>query len=319
MTGMFIRRVLSAIPLLILVSMLVFSMTELLPGDPARSLAGTSASAEQVAQLRTQLGLDQPLHVRYLRWLGAAVQGDLGTSLFTKRPVLTEIADRLPVTAAIVTGALIMSIVIGVALGLAGGRRPGSVVDHAATSIATLGVAIPHFVLGILLIALLSIWLKLLPIAGYVPVSRGGWMVWAQHLVLPSLALAGLLAADITRQLRSGLVETMEEDYVRTARAKGLSERTVIARHVLRMAARPAVAVTAVHAAQLFGGSVVVEELFSLPGVGSLTVNAVLSRDLPLIYGIVPFAVFLAVAVTLVADMLLALMNPAPGVSGEGA
>lgn len=319
MTAMFIRRVLSAVPLLILVSMLVFSLTELLPGDPARSLAGTGASAEQVAALRTQLGLDRPLPVRYLHWLGAAVRGDLGTSLFTKRPVVTEIADRLPITAAIVSGALVISIVVGLVLGLAAGRRPGGFADHAATGIATLGVAIPHFVLGILLIAILSIWLKLLPIAGYVPVNRGGWVVWLKHLVLPSLALAGLLAADITRQLRSGLVETMDEDYVRTAHAKGLPERTVVLRHVLRMAARPAVAVTAVHAAQLFGGSVVVEELFSLPGVGSLTVNAVLSRDLPLIYGIVPFAVLLAVGVTMVSDMLLALMNPAPGAGAEGA
>jgi peptide/nickel transport system permease protein len=307
---MFIRRLLSIVPLLLLVSLLVFSLTALLPGDPAKTLAGANAPAQKVEELRTQLGLDAPLLVRYGRWLAKAVQGDLGTSLFTKRPVTTEIASRLPVTAAVVAGALLFSIPIGLLLGIVAARRPGGVADHVATGIATLGVAIPHFVLGILLIAVMSIWLGLLPIAGYVPVARLGWIGWSRYLVLPSLSLAGLLIADITRQLRSGLIEAKSEDFVRTARAKGLRESVVLGRHVLRVASGPAISVTAVHAARLFGGSIVVEKLFGLPGLGGLTVEAVLSRDLPLIYGIVPLAVAVAVVFTLLADQLLQVLNP---------
>lgn len=303
------RRVLSIIPLLVIVSFLVFALSAFLPGDAAVTLAGENASPERIEEVRTTLGLDKPLPLRYAEWLGHAVQGDLGTSLFTKRPVRTEITDRWLVTMQLVTGGMVLALLIGVPAGIIAGRNKGRWPDRIATLGATFGIAIPSFVVGLWLIVVFAIWLDVLPFAGYTPLS-GGVVEWGKRMLIPMVAVSGVLTAELTRQIRGGLVDTLEGDFVRTARAKGLSENLVINKHALRMAASPAVSVFSVQVARLFGGAVVVEEVFSLPGLGRLTVDSIIQRDLPILQGVIPLAVLIAVGMTLVGDIVQMRLNP---------
>lgn len=303
------RRVLSIIPLLLVVSFLVFALSAFLPGDAAVTLAGENASPERIEEIRTNLGLDKPLPVRYGEWLGSAVQGDLGRSLFTKRAVRTEITDRWLVTFQLVSGGVALSLLIGVPAGIIAGRSRGRWPDRIATLGATIGVAIPSFVIGLWLIVVLAIWLDLLPFAGYVPMSSGLWE-WGQRMLIPTIAISGVMTAELTRQIRGGLVETLESDFIRTARAKGLSEGLVVNKHALRMAASPAISVLSVQVARLFGGAVVVEKVFSLPGLGSLIVDSIIQRDLPILQGVIPLAVLIAVFMTLIGDLLQSALNP---------
>jgi peptide/nickel transport system permease protein len=304
-----VRRLLSIIPLLIVVSFAVFCLELFLPGDPAANLAGESASQEQIEEIRQELELDKPLPERYWNWVTNAVQGDFGRSLYSNRSVSGEIAERWTVTATLVGGAILVAVVVGVPFGIVAGTKRGRWPDRLATVLSSLGVALPNFLLGILLILVFSIWLKLLPVAGYV--SPGDDVLdWARHLILPILAVSGLVMAELTRQLRSSMAETEEEDYTRTARAKGLPESTVVGKHSLRLAIVPAIAVLGVQAARLFGGAVIVEQIFSLPGLGQLTIDAILNRDLPVLQGIIPLAVVIAVVMTLLADLARIWLNP---------
>lgn len=303
------RRLLAVIPLVLVVSFLVFSLTAFLPGDEAVTLAGENASREQVEEIRQELDLDRPLVARYVDWVGSAVQGDLGTSLFTKREVLSEIASRWVVTLQLVFGSLVFALAIGVPSGIIAGRNKGGLLDRAATLFASVGVAIPSFVVGLWLIVIFAAWLGVVPFAGYVAFSDSP-VEWAKRMLLPVVALSGVMIAELTRQIRAGLVETLETDYIRTARAKGLRERTVVNKHALRVAVSPALSVVSVNIARSFGGAVVIEQVFALPGLGRMTVNAIIQRDLPILQGVIPLAVLVAVVMTLLADIVNMKLNP---------
>lgn len=306
---MIARRLAWLVPLLFAVSFAVFCLELFLPGDAAVSLAGQNASEERIEEIREELELDAPLWERYTSWVGGAVEGDLGRSLFTRRPVATEIADRIGVTLSLVAGAVLVSIVVGGPLGVVAGRFHGRWFDRLVTFGATLGVAVPHFVLGILFIATFALWLGWLPTSGYRQLGDGV-VEWARHLLLPVVALSGIVTAEMARQLRSALHATLGEQYVRTAFAKGLHERTIVLKHALRVAASPAIAVLSVQTARLFGAAVIVEEVFRLPGLGRLTVQAILQRDLPVLQGIIPVAVLIAVASALLGDLAQMGLDP---------
>ena len=246
---------------------------------------------------------------RWVTWVGDAAQGDLGRSLFTKREVTSEIASRWVVTLQLVLGSLLVSILIGVPAGIIAARNRGKFLDRAATLGSSLGVAVPSFVVGLWLIVVFAAWLDWLPFAGYVPFGESP-VEWAKRMVLPVMALSGVMIAELTRQIRSQLVDVLDSDYIRTARAKGLPERTIVNKHGMRVAASPALAVISVHVARAFGGAVVVEQVFSLPGLGKLTVNAITQRDLPILQGVIPLAVLIAVLLTLLADVLNMVLNP---------
>ncbi len=304
------RRILSIIPLLLVVTFMVSLLSTFLPGNIAVTLAGPDADAERIAEVKEILRIDRSVWERWWDWTTDAVQGDLGRSFFSRRPVVDDIASRWPITASLVVGALLVAVVVGVPLGIIAGRNKGGWVDRGATLLATMGVSIPHFVIGIFLLVVFAIYLDLLPFADYSPVDKAGYLEWFKHLVIPVLALSGSMVAEVTRQLRSALADTLEQDYVRTARAKGLRERTIIMKHALRLAVLPTISVLAVQVTRLFGGAVVVELVFSMGGLGEYTVDAVFNQDFPVIQGIVPLAVLVAVFMSLLSDLAFLKLNP---------
>lgn len=306
---MITRRILSIIPIVLVASFLVFCLEVFLPGDTAVNLAGPDASPARIEEIRQELNLDEPIPTRFVNWLGDAAQGDLGRSLFTRRDVADEILNRWVVTVQLVVGAMAVAVVVGVPLGIVAAIRRDGWIDRLLLAGAALGASIPAFLLGILLMVVFSIWLGWLPVAGYVPFSRSPGD-WARTMILPTVALSALVAAELTRQIRSALIETLEQDYTRTARAKGLRERTVVLKHGLRLAAQPAVAVIGVQAARLFGGAVIVEQVFALPGLGRYTIDAITNRDLPVLQGVVPLTVAIAVLLSLVAELVQMALNP---------
>jgi peptide/nickel transport system permease protein len=303
------RRLLAIVPVMLVVSFLVFALATFLPGDAAVTLAGENASQERIAEVRRDLELDKPLVERYVAWLGDVVHGDFGRSLFTKRPVASEIAARWGVTLQLVIGALVVALLIGVPAGIIAAHHRGGWLDRLTTVLSSVGIAVPSFVIGLWLIVLFAIWLEWLPYAGYVPFSEDP-VEWLRRMVLPMLALSGVMIAELARQLRAALVDVLQTDYIRTARAKGLHERTIVVKHALRVAASPAISVVSVNVARLFGGAVVVERVFSLPGLGRLTIDAIIQRDLPILQGVIPLAVLIAVVMTLLADLAHAALNP---------
>jgi peptide/nickel transport system permease protein len=289
------RRVVAIVPIILIVSFLVFLLSAFLPGDEAVTLAGENASPQRVEEIRQALNLDEPLVTRWVHWVGDAAHGDLGRSLFTKREVTSEIGARWVVTLQLVLGSLFVALIIGVPAGIIAARNKGRFLDRVATLLASLGVAVPSF--------------DVVPFAGYVPFGQSP-VEWAKRMILPVLALSGVMIAELTRQIRSQLVDVLDSDYIRTARAKGLRERTVVNKHGMRVAASPALSVLSVHVARSFGGAVVVEHVFSLPGLGKLTVNAITQRDLPILQGVIPLAVLIAVVLTLLADIANVALNP---------
>jgi len=304
-----LQRLLALIPLLLIVSLLVFSLVLLIPGDPAYLLAGEDATPEEVAAIREEMGLNKPVLVRYALWLAAVVQGDLGTSLFSDQPVLDVILERLPVTLSLAISAILIALSISVPAGLIAGTRPGRGLDRAVTLGSSVGLALPNFWLGLMLVLVLAIWNPWFPATGYIPISESlpGW--W-QHILLPAFTLGLSASAILTRQLRGAMIEVMQLDYVRTARAKGLPYRTVIAKHALKNAAIPMVTILGLQANGLLGGTVIVEQIFGLPGIGQLAVASVFTRDLPMIQGVVIMSVFVAVLVNLVVDVSYGYFNP---------
>lgn len=303
------RRVLSIVPVLLLVSFLAFGLVLLIPGDPAVTIAGENASPEQVEATRVRLGLDRPMLPRYVEWLGDAVTGDLGTSIFSSRSVTTAIGQALPATLSLTIVALVLAVLIALPAGIIAAVWRGSVADRGFTLGATLGIALPNFWLGLMLILFFALRRSWFPAVGYVPFSRGPGD-WLNHLILPGLTLGAAAAAETTRQLRGALVDVMRRDYVRTARAKGLRERTVVLKHALKNAAIPAVTVLGMQVSMLLGGAVVVEQVFGIPGLGQLAVRAVLDRDLPMIQGIVVVSATAVIVVNLIVDMLYGYLNP---------
>ena len=305
MTGGFVgfalRRVLAAIPTVVGVTLLVFFMVRMLPGDPARILAGLLAPQEEVDRIRVQLGLTKPLPVQYEIFLRNALHGDLGTSTVTQAPVAGEIARRLPQTAALAATATVVAGILGIVSGIVVSTRQYTATDYLVTVLALAGVSIPVFWLGLMLMLVFAVGLHLVPAGGYAgPVS----------LILPSITLAAFSLAIIERMTRSSMLETLRQDYVRTARAKGLAERGVIYRHALRNALIPVVTVIGLQFGSLIGGAVLTETTFAWPGIGRLLVDAIGARDYPIIQGVVLLFAVVFIALNLVVDLLYGYIDP---------
>ncbi len=286
-----------------------FALVHVIPGDPALVMLGGEGSPQQVAELRQQLGLDRPLPVRYWEWLTRVVRGDLGESLYNRTRVIDELVWRLPTTLTLVLMSLILSIGIGVPAGIASAVYRNTWIDHAARLLTLVSLSVPSFWLGLMLIILFSLKLNLLPIVGYKSVVTDFWF-GIQFLILPSFALGTYLAALLARLVRSSVLEVLGQDYIRTARAKGLREKAVLFRHALRNALIPAVTVIGINVGILLGGSVVIETLFVLPGVGQFVVTSLYNRDLPVIQGLILYISILYVLVNLVVDVLYTYLDP---------
>jgi peptide/nickel transport system permease protein len=292
-----------------IVAVLVFLLLRLTPGDPAAILAGDAASSEQIAQIRAQLGLDRPLPVQFGIWIGKLLSGDLGQSFYFRIDVATLIGQRLEPTFALATLTILIAVAVAVPLGTLAAWRFGGWLDRALMGFSVLGFSVPVFVLAYLLIWLVSLKLEWLPVQGYVRISEG-FFLFLKHLILPSITLSVIYIALIARVTRASVLEALGEDYIRTARAKGLPELRVLVRHALANAAVPIVTVIGIGIAILIGGVVVTESVYAIPGLGRLTVDAVLARDFPTIQGVILFFSLVYVAVNLLIDLSYVFLDP---------
>ncbi len=293
------------------VSVVTFILIRMTPGDPAEILLGPLATAQDVSRLRSELGLDRPLAVQYVLWLGHMLHGDLGRSITLHRPVLDEVLRRFVATLVLSAGAVVLAFGPGIALGIGAARRPAGFADRTALLIAVGGVSVPSFWLGMLLIILFSLRLGWLPGAGmYSPSGQPTVPDLLRHLILPAAALGALPLAVITRVTRTGMADAMREHYIRTARSKGLDERTVALRHAFRNTMVGIVTVVGLEMGFLLAGAVYVETVFSWPGVGSMLVNAILTRDFPVIQGTVLLVALAYVLINLLTDLLYAYLDP---------
>jgi peptide/nickel transport system permease protein len=303
------RRVASTIPVLGVVAVVVFLVLRLGPGDPAAVLAGDFASPAQIAAIREDLGLNEPLYVQFADWLQRLAQGDMGKSFFFQRPVTELIVQRLEPTLALATTTIILAVLVAVPLGVIAAHNQDSWLDRAVMLFSVAGFSVPVFVTGYVLIYLFAIQLRLVPVQGYTPLADGFWP-FLQRLVLPSVTLSVIYIALIARITRASVLEVLTEDYIRTARAKGLSERRVLFRHALLNAAVPIVTVIGIGIALLIGGVVVTESVYNIPGLGRLTVDAVLARDFPVIQALVLAFSAVCVLINLVIDISYTVFDP---------
>ena len=304
-----IQRVLAAIPVMVMVATAVFLLVFLTPGDPAAVILGPDAKAEQVAELRARLGLDQPVYVQLANWYVRLLHGDLGRSIFENRPVTEAIMSRAEPTLLLTTLATLVAVTLGLTMGLLAALRRGRWQDTGAMLVAIGGVSMPTFWLGLNLIFVFGVLLGWLPVAGYQPLSSGLWES-LRYLILPSVTLGLFQAALLARLTRSMMLETLGDDYVRTARAKGLAERAVVVRHAFRNAAIPLLTVIGLIFAALMGGAVITEQVFNIPGVGRMLIQAVARRDYPVIQGVVMIVAGLYVLINLVVDVLYGYLDP---------
>jgi peptide/nickel transport system permease protein len=305
------RRVALMIPVLLGVSVIVFAMLHMAPGDPAEALLGPTRTEETLRQARHDLGLDQPLYVQYGRWIGKAVRGDLGESIRLNRPVRPEVLDRFKNSALLASVAFVIAVVVGVAVGTISAIRRGGIVDNALMAITVAGVSMPPFYFGMLLIILFSVKLDLLPTGGMYDVREDpSTRALVVHMILPALTLAAVPVAVIARVMRSSMLEVIGQDFIRTARAKGLRDQTVVGRHALRNALIPVVSVLGLEVGYLLSATALVEVVFSWPGLGSLLVQSVITRDLPLAQGAVLLIAVIYVLVNIVADLVQAWLDP---------
>jgi peptide/nickel transport system permease protein len=302
------RRFLLTIPAMLAMSVLVFFIVRLVPGDPATAILGLRASPESVAALREELRLDEPIWVQYGIWLGNVLQGDLGQDYTTHEPIRDQLVTRLPVTLEMAVLAMLMSAVIAIPLGVLAAVKRGPA-DTASSTLGLVGISIPDFWLGVMLILFFALVLGWLPSSGHVPIRESLWGN-ISHLLLPALTLALGLAAVLTRTTRAAVLDVLHRPYVQTARAKGLGERAIVAGHILRNAAIPIVTVMGLQLGYILGGAIVVEQIFALPGVGRLTLNAVLNRNYPVIQGTVLLITFLFMLINIVTDALYAVLDP---------
>ena len=291
------------------VALLVFLLLRLAPGDPAAILAGDAATADNIAAIRASLGLDRPIAVQFGIWIGKVLTGDLGQSFYFRIDVATLIAQRLEPTLALATLTLVIAVLVSVPLGVLAAWRHGGWFDRALMGFSVLGFSVPVFVLAYLLIWLFSLYLGWLPVQGYVRLADGFWP-FLKHLVLPSITLSFIYIALIARVTRASVLEALGEDYIRTARAKGLSEIRVLVRHALANAAVPIATVIGIGIAILIGGVVVTESVYAIPGLGRLTVDAVLARDFPTIQGVILFFSFVYVLINLLIDLSYVFLDP---------
>jgi peptide/nickel transport system permease protein len=303
------RRILQIVPTVLLVTVLVFGLLQVTGGDPIAIMMGPSATSELIEQVRHELGLDQPSYVRYPRWLGRVIQGDLGKSIRTRRPVADMILARLPTTLTLAASATLFSVIVGIASGTYAAVRRGRPGSALIGALAIVGASVPSYFLALVLMVILGVELRLLPIAAFsVDVLRSPGAL--ANLIMPTVALGAAYAALLSRTTRASVLEAFQQDYVRTARAKGLSERTVTGRHVLANALLPVVTQITVNAVYLLGGSVFVETIFALPGIGSLLVESIIARDLPVVQGITLVVGLLFVVANIVTDLAYSVLDP---------
>ncbi len=309
MLSYILRRILSTLPVMGIVAMFVFSLLYITPGDPAAVIAGDQASPADVERIRQGLGLDRPFLVQFGTWLWGILHGDLGTSIFTNLPVASLIAQRIEPTLSLMAITLVLTILIAVPLGVVAAWKAGSWVDRSIMAFAVFGFSLPVFVVGYLLAYVFALQFEWLPVQGYTPLAQGLWP-WLQNLILPAIALGSVYIALIARITRASMLEVLQQDYIRTARAKGLDQRSILFVHALKNAAVPIVTVIGIGVALLIGGAVVTESVFAIPGLGRLTIDAILSRDYPVIQGIVLLFSFLYVLVNLLVDVTYTLVDP---------
>ncbi|MGH7048379.1 MAG: ABC transporter permease [Stellaceae bacterium] len=304
-----IRRVVATLPVMAVVALFVFALLHLGPGDPAAIIAGDTATAADIARIHHALGLDQPLYVQFGEWVWRLLHGNLGISIFTGLPVLTLIAQRLEPTLSLTILTLAVSVLIAVPIGMLAAAKAGSWIDRTIMLFAVLGFSVPVFVIAYVLIYLFAVRTNLLPVQGFVGIERGLWP-YLSHLIMPTLALAMVFAALIARMTRTSMLEVLAQDYIRTARAKGLTNSRVLLGHALKNAAVPIVTVIGIGFALLISGVVVTETVFAIPGLGSLTVDAILRRDYPVIQGLILIFSAGYVLVNLLVDLSYTLLDP---------
>ena len=309
MFSFFLRRLITLIPTLVFVSMLIFSLQQLLPGDPALVLAGEDPSPEAIAHIRATLHLDDPLPVRYGYWIAGVLQGDLGESARTHQPVLELILQKLPVTIELALLALMIALVISIPAGIVSAVYKGSALDTGATVFALTGLSTPNFWLGIMLILLFSVELGWLPASGYVSPFEN-WRTNLASMIMPAFVLGNAIAASLMRHMRSSMLQELGADYVRTARAKGLSERVVVLKHALRNALTPVITLGALELGTLLSGAVLTEQVFTIPGFGKLIIDAVFNRDYAVVQGVVLVTAPTYIMLNLFADMAYCVLNP---------
>lgn len=303
------KRLLSVVPLFLLVTIISYGLIELVPGDAAAALAGDNARPEDIVALRKHLGLDAPLVLRYLRFLGRVLSGDLGSSVRNSQAVSRTILDRAQATVSLVLVALLIAIVVALFVGTLAAVRPGGWLDRLIVVGVTAAMAIPSFLIGVLLITYFAVNRTWLPATGYEPFG-GGVLEWIKHVILPATALAVVPGAELTRQVRGAMRDTLELDYVRTARAKGLRPSKVLVKHAGKNAAVPVVTVLGLQAGRLLGGAAVIETVFAFPGIGSLAIQAVQTGDVSLVQGIVLLGSGAVLLINLLVDLSYAYFNP---------
>jgi len=304
-----VRRVLATIPVMAVVALFVFSLLYLAPGDPAAVIAGDQATPEDVERIRQSLGLDRPYLVRFGEWVWHILQGDLGTSIFTNLPVSTMIAQRIEPTLSLMIVTLIFAVSIAVPMGVVAAWKQGTLIDRMVMAFAVLGFSVPVFVVAYLLAYVFALELDWFPVQGYTSFQEG-FLPWIENLVLPAIALGGVYIALIARITRATMLEVLQQDYIRTARAKGVGQTGILFLHALKNAAVPIVTVIGIGIALLIGGAVVTESVFAIPGLGRLTVDAILRRDYPVIQGVVLLFSFTYMVINLVIDLIYPFFDP---------
>jgi len=304
-----IRRLVATFVVMTVVAFVVFSLLYLTPGDPAAVIAGDAATSEDIRRIRANLGLDEPFLVRFGGWVSDLARGDLGTSIFTKLPVTHLIAQRIEPTLALTLCTLFVAVLVAVPLGVLAAARAGTWIDRMVMAFSVLGFSVPVFVLAYILILTFSIELDWLPVQGYQSLSEGFWE-WLSHLILPSIALGTVYMALIARITRATMLDVLAQDYVRTAQAKGLTQSAVLVNHALRNAAVPIVTVIGIGIALLISGAIVTETVFAIPGIGRLTVDAILRRDYPVIQGVILIFSAAYVLINLAVDLSYMLFDP---------
>jgi peptide/nickel transport system permease protein len=304
-----VRRIIATIPVMAVVALVVFSLLYIAPGDPAAIIAGDQASPADIERIRQNLGLDRPFVVRFGEWVWHILHGDLGTSIFTNLPVTTMMAQRFEPTLSLMLITLCLAIIVAVPMGVLAAWKAGTVIDRLTMAFAVFGFSVPVFVIGYLLAYVFALQLEWLPVQGYTPLSQGIWP-WFHNLILPSFALGCVYIALIARIIRAAMLEVLQQDYIRTARAKGVGQLGILFVHALKNASVPIVTVIGIGIALLIGGAVVTESVFAIPGLGRLTVDAILRHDYPVIQGIVLLFSFVYVLVNLAIDLVYTLLDP---------
>lgn len=302
-------RLLALLPLFLIMPAVLLLAVAIIPGDPAITILGENATPASVAEVNKRLGLDAPIYLQYVRWLWNLLHFDLGVSLFSSQTVIDSIAVRLPVTFSITLGALLVAVIVGIPVGIVAAIKQGSTADRTIVLLTSAGVAIPGYLLATLLVYGLALRANIFPATGYVSLSDS-FVGWLSSIVMPSVALGAHSAAEIARQLRASMINVLQQDYIRTARAMGLRDRTVIGKYALRNAAIPMITVIGFQVTSLLGGAVIIETVFGLPGIGDLAVNKVFQQDIPVIQGIVVLSVLIVVITNLLVDLTYVWLNP---------